>query len=174
MARSDHRKGELNFPFVAIPKAILQGQDWPRMSARAIKLMLDLMAQYTGRNNGRLSPSWEAMQRCGWTSRDQLWKAKSELLGVPWAIETRKGRPPSTSAWVGFTWWPLHWHESMDVGPRDWPMLNFVSLADARIDPNEGREKLKRKTVSLTRHTGRLTPKRPVIDPPHGSMEAQS
>ena len=73
MARSKYRKGALSFPFVAVPKAILAGDDWARMTPRARVLMLDLMAQYSGANNGRLTPAFEAMQRRGWSSRRWAW-----------------------------------------------------------------------------------------------------
>lgn len=170
MARSNYRKGGISFPFVAVPIAILTGEDWARMTLRARVLMFDLMAQYNGRNNGRLTPALKAMQRRGWSSRDQLWKAKAELLTVPFAIETRKGRPPRTAAWIGFTWWPLDWHESMDIAPTGWRLMNFATLADALIDPNTGRDKAQRRTIPVSRHAGRLDGKTAPIDPRGGPM----
>ena len=175
MARSRHRKGSIPFAFVAVPMAVLKGNEWRHMSDRARVLMFDLMAQYTGKNNGRLSPSLAAMRERGWTSCDQLAKAKAELLACPFAIETRKGRPPRTGAWVGFTWWPLDWQDSMDIGPTGWPYLDFgAPLADALTGRNDGRDKAKRKTNPTIRHADRWSRKPAPIDPPHGSMEART
>jgi hypothetical protein len=56
MARNDYRKGALPFTFVPIPKLILDSLEWHNLPPNAIKLALDLAAQYTGKNNGRLTP----------------------------------------------------------------------------------------------------------------------
>ena len=121
MARSRHRKGSIPFAFVAVPMAVLKGNEWRHMSDRARVLMFDLMAQYTGKNNGRLSPSLAAMRERGWTSCDQLAKAKAELLACPFAIETRKGRPPRTgrgSASHGGRWTGTSpWTSGRPAGP---------------------------------------------------------
>lgn len=172
MAKRNHAKGSISYPFIAIPTALLRSPAWGAMTHRSRVLMFDLAAQYTGGNNGRLTPSFEAMRQRGWTSRDQLGKAKAELLACSFAIETRKGRPPRTASWIGFTWWRLHWHESMEIEPTAWPLMNFVAIEDAQIDPNEGRAKLNGKTVSVSRRAGRWTPKTPSSLPPCGPMEA--
>lgn len=164
MTRTEHRKGDINFPFIAFPKAVLASPDWQGLSFRARALTLDLMGQYTGRNNGRLCPSFEVMRRHGWTSKDQLAKAKAELLACPFAQRTRMGHPPRTAEWLGFTWWKLHWHESMDIGPSGWPYMSF-SLDAAAIDPNEGRDKARRTAVSVPRAAGRWTANKPSVAP---------
>lgn len=139
MARNDHRKGKLPFKFIAIPRLILDSHEWHKLPPNAIKLALDLAAQYTGKNNGRLTPAWEAMQRRGWVSKGTLNRAKSALLEASFVVLTRKGHAPSTAEWIGLTWWKLDHHLSMDIGPKGLPYLNFAPVQLARIDPNVGR-----------------------------------
>ncbi len=127
MAAKDYRKGGLPFGFVPIPKEVLKSTEFGTLTASAKALMLDLAAQYTGKNNGRLCPSFDVMQRCGWTSKHTLLRAKRALLECDFALQTRIGHPPRTAEWIGFTWWKLDWHESMEVSPRGWPYLNFVA-----------------------------------------------
>lgn len=128
MASKNYKKGQLPFAFVAMPKDILQSAEWHELAPSAMRLALDLMAQYSGKNNGRLCPSFEAMQRCGWRSETTLIKAKRALLECSFVVHARKGHRPHTSDWLAFTWWKLDWHESMDIGPRGFPYLNFVRL----------------------------------------------
>lgn len=156
MARNEHRKGALPYQFVPIPKLILASSEWQALSCSARVLALDLMGQYTGKNNGRLTPSYEVMRRCGWTSRSKLLRAKQALLKCSFAIRTRTGHPPSTAEWIAFTWWKLNYDDSMDpaIDPRDFPYLNFLSVESARIDPNQGRDKRQRKINSCSPETG--------------------
>lgn len=140
MSRNEFRKGALPFDFVALPKAVLTGAEWCNLPSGAMKLAVDLAAQYTGKNNGRLTPAFEAMQRHGWVSKGTLIRAKTALLEAPFVVLTRKGHAPRTAEWIGFTWWQLDFERSMDVDPKRFPYLNFQTVQSARIDPNRGRE----------------------------------
>lgn len=127
MAKTDYRKGAVPFAFVALPKDVLRSTEFGSMQPSAKALMLDLAAQYTGKNNGRLCPGFEVMKRSGWTSKHTVLRAKEALLDSTFAICTRKGHPPRTTDWIGFTWWKLDWDQSMDVSALGWPYLNFVT-----------------------------------------------
>lgn len=142
VARTKYRKGALPFEFVPIPFAILRHPEYIALSDRAKALMLDLCEQYSGGNNGRLTPSFTAMVRRGWGGKHKLIHAKRELLATSFCLLTRKGRPPQTAEWVGFTWWKIDYHKTMGIDPKLWPHLNFQTLEKSRIDPNYGREKL--------------------------------
>lgn len=173
MAKRSHAKGSISYKFVAVPKLILASPEWQRLSFRGRSLALDLMNQYTGRNNGRLCPGMAVMSRSGWLSKDVLIKAKRELLACSFAIQTRMGHPPRTPEWVGFTWWQLDYQESMDIAPTGWPYMNFMTIEQVLIDPNEGRQKPNGKTHSVVRSTDRWKPKTAFIGPQHGPMEVQ-
>lgn len=125
---SKYKKGQLPYEFVAVPKDVLLSPEWQGLAPSAMRLAFDLMAQYTGKNNGRLCAAWEALRKQGWRSPTTLVKAKRELLACSFAIHTRQGHAPHTSDWVGFTWWKLDWERSMDIEPRGFPYLNFVRL----------------------------------------------
>lgn len=137
MTKSSYMKGALPFEFLAVPKAILRSAEYLALSHSARSLMNDLMGQYSGKNNGRLTPSFTAMESLGWVSKTTLQRAKDHLLDAPFVVLTRKGHAPRTAEWIGFTWWRLNYHESMDIDPRRFPYLNFMSPAVA--DPNTGR-----------------------------------
>ena len=104
MAKGNHEKGALPFQFVAMPKAILMSLEWQNLPYAAKSLVMDLMAQYTGKNNGRLCPAFGVMERCGWKSKTTLINAKRALLESSFVVLTRKGHPPHTAEWIGFTY----------------------------------------------------------------------
>lgn len=77
--------------FVIVPHAVLEHPNYTNLSARAVKLLMDLYAQYRGNNNGDLCAAFTLMKHRGWKSKDQLQKAKGELLEVGWLMITRQG-----------------------------------------------------------------------------------
>lgn len=93
MARTRQRaKGRRdNGLFALIPHAVLNSPAYATLKPRAAKLLLDLMAQCYGTNNGDLSVAFKLMQPRGWTSRDQLSKARTELESAGFIVQTRQG-----------------------------------------------------------------------------------
>lgn len=63
----------------ALPHAYFQSEQYARLSARAVKLLVDLSCQYRGKNNGDLTATWSIMRRAGWTSKSQLAKGLAEI-----------------------------------------------------------------------------------------------
>jgi len=173
MAKHNYRKGAIPYLFIALPRQVVASLEWQALSHRARSLAVDLMNQYNGKNNGRLCPGFEAMRNSNWTSKDQLIKAKRELLTTRFCIQTRMGHAPRTAEWLGFTWWPLNWDESMDVSRTTWPFMNFVDIEQARIDPNEGRKARNGKRFSSSATRTDAPRKRPVCGPQYGPMKAQ-
>lgn len=138
MAKSDYKRARLPYHFGVVPQEVLRSRGWIDLPPNAVKLAMALVAQYTGKNNGRLCPSVEALSNAGYSmSKRTAIDAKRALLECPWCLLTRQGCAPRTADWVGFTWWKLDYERSMNIGPRDFPYLNFVEMKLA--DPNTGR-----------------------------------
>jgi hypothetical protein len=77
--------------FVAMPYMVLRSPAFTSLSAHAVKLLFDLLAQYNGKNNGDLCAAWKPMKVRGWKSRDTLDKAKGELEAKHFIERTRQG-----------------------------------------------------------------------------------
>lgn len=77
--------------FVPLPFAVIRSQSFAGLSAHAVKLLCDLLAQYKGDNNGDLCMAWKLMHERGWRSRDTLEKARRELLEFGWIVLSRQG-----------------------------------------------------------------------------------
>ena len=83
-------------PFVALPHSVLRHPNYLSLSFRAVKLLIDLCAQiHRGANgtsnNGDQTTAWTVISKQGWTSRDQLFKAQTELENKGFIVRTRQG-----------------------------------------------------------------------------------
>ena len=74
-----------------IPVVVIRSEAFCRLSSHAVKLLFDLLSQYSGQNNGDLSAAWTLMKPRGWKSKDTLNKALHELVDAGWIIKTRQG-----------------------------------------------------------------------------------
>ena len=77
--------------FVPLPFAVLRSQAFARLSPYGMKLLCDLLSQYSLSNNGDLCAAWTLMRPRGWKSKETLSKAIKELLESEWIEVTRQG-----------------------------------------------------------------------------------
>ncbi len=77
--------------FVAMPHRVLECESYTKLSAKGVKLLVDLFAQFRGNNNGDLGMAWTVMVKRGWRSRDTLNKASKELIQNGFIVRTRQG-----------------------------------------------------------------------------------
>jgi len=89
--------------FFPLTENVLQSPEFKMLSAKAIKLLIDLGSSYNGHNNGDLSAAWKLMEQRGWKSRDTLHKAQKELESNFWIIRTRHGGRNSANLFA-ITW----------------------------------------------------------------------
>ena len=92
--------------FIAMPHAILKSETYARLSAPAVKLMLDLYGQYRGSNNGDFAMAWSMMKKRGWRSKDTLYRARNDLVENGFIIQTRQGGKHQCSLYA-VTWQPI-------------------------------------------------------------------
>ena len=77
--------------FTMLRHYLTKSEQFAGLSAHAVKLLIDVLNQYHGKNNGDLSPSWTLMQKHGWKSKDTLSKALTELEQKGFLVKTRQG-----------------------------------------------------------------------------------
>lgn len=93
--------------FIRVPHAILESRAYIGLSAKSVKLLFDLFAQFKGYNNGDLSAAWGLMKPKGWKSRDTLTKALRELEQSDLIEKTRQGGRNMCSLY-SVTWLPIN------------------------------------------------------------------
>lgn len=109
-----------------IPHCVLTSQAYLSLSGRAVKLLFDMAMQYNTHNNGALLASWRYMsEKRGWTSADQLAKAKQELLDHDLIYETVKGHRPNKASWYGLTWLALDNITGLEISAALWPRGSY-------------------------------------------------
>lgn len=76
--------------FLGIPYHVVNSDEFSTLSAPETKLILDLLWQYTGRNNGALTPSHALLDKRGWASTS-LYRAFVGLKKKGFVVVTRQG-----------------------------------------------------------------------------------
>ena len=92
--------------FVAMPHDCLNHDNFIKLSPYALKLLMDIAAQYKGFNNGDFCITWTMMRERGWRSRDTLERSCKELLHYGWIAQTRQGGRNMASLYC-ITWQPI-------------------------------------------------------------------
>lgn len=117
-SRSRFKGNKVGEGFLALPYSVLKARKFVALSPQAVKLLLDVAAQYRGDNNGDLSAAWKLMKPRGWRSEQTLHRAKHELLDGGFLFETRKGHRPNVCSLFALTWVPLDDPAKFDVGAK--------------------------------------------------------
>jgi hypothetical protein len=119
MARNNRHKGNrIDEPFVWVPYSVLNSPLFLALSPHAVKLLLDVAAQYKGNNNGDLCIAWKLMKPRGWRSEATLHKVKRELLDAGFLYETRKGQRPNLCSLFALTWPVFDDSDKYDPGAK--------------------------------------------------------
>lgn len=115
--------------FYQVSAVLLQSKAYIALSANAKALLMDMLEQYHGDDNGRLICTWAHMhEKRGWKSRDTLNKARNELLVAGFLFETVKGRRPNRASWFALTFFALDPNDDYDASPQVFPYLAFADL----------------------------------------------
>lgn len=121
-------------------RSVFESPAFTALSPHACKLLLELVGQYRGDNNGDLTLAWSLMKARGWRSRSTLWRCKTELIEAGFVYETRKGRLPSTCSLLALTWFALDVSRKFDPEAlacfkpkRDWTLPNGGITAQSLV-----------------------------------------
>lgn len=76
--------------FVGIPHDVASSIVFARLKAPEVKLMVDILIQYNGRNNGMLSACHTLMKKRGW-AKASLYRAFCNLQHAGFVVVTRQG-----------------------------------------------------------------------------------
>ncbi|WP_372614268.1 MarR family transcriptional regulator [Halomonas sp.] len=111
--------------FLALPKVVLEHEDFRTLSPNGFKVLLVLGAQYNGKNNGDLSATSKVMEAWGGISHTTLAKALKELQDRRLICKTRDnqyGRAGARCALYAITWQPIDPCDGkLDVADTDMP-----------------------------------------------------
>jgi hypothetical protein len=158
------RKNKGSERFVGVPFWVMTHVSFRTASHRSRALLLDVLLQYNGRNNGSLVVCDKALKPLGWNSRDGLTKAKRELVELGLLVETRRGAKPNRAAWYALGWRPLDVKDGLDINVR-----SYVTLAARTINPRPPQDGLESASIRPPHGLEASSPR-----PPHGRMRTNS
>ncbi|MGH8436476.1 MAG: hypothetical protein ACRERX_18830 [Pseudomonas sp.] len=108
----------------------MDSEDFRALSGGALKVLLGLLRQYRGNNNGDLSASFGQAKKWGIGSKSTLAKALEELQEQRLIVRTREGRfirPGGCCALFALTWHPVdECGGKIDVSSTSTPPRKFT------------------------------------------------
>lgn len=127
--------------FVGIPYYVAISPQFTALAPGELKLLIDLLCQRNGKNNGRLSPTYELMKGRGWLGKkSSLYRAKDGLIDKGFIVVTRQGwKQRGKPTLVAVTWDGID--ESADVEYDEGIKSNPIPLNYWCKDPRLWRDK---------------------------------
>jgi hypothetical protein len=156
--------------YSAIPHAVLDSVAFMGASHPAKALLLELVRQLNGRNNGRLQLSDKWLKERGWTSKSLTFNAKRILLERKLIMLAKQGGLNHGASWYLVTWLAVSNFVGLDITAMDyhpgaWSFLDKLPLPkNASAVPSAG--VVKPSTTPPAGVANRST------TPPHGAREA--
>lgn len=116
MALKKHKKSERH---IQIPHRILNDPQFIKLKQSAKGLMLDVLMQYNGKNNGDLQMTREyLMKQRGWRSAGTINTAKKALLKSGLVVETRSsffGQSGKSCCRFAIAWLQSHYLDGVEL-----------------------------------------------------------
>lgn len=113
--------------FSAVPKRVLQSQEFVVLTPYAVKLLFDLLAQYRGNNNGDLCCAYSLMSKRGWRSNGTLQKAKQELENAKFIKLARQGGRNKASLYAITFYRVDYCNDKLDIEDTAYPCNSWMS-----------------------------------------------
>jgi len=104
--RAKYKGRKTSYSFVMLRHDVMRHENFKTLSGNATKLLIDLLSQFNGKNNGDFCATWSLMKKRGWRSKGTLSRALKELLQRGWIIKTRQGWQ-NHSGLYAVTWLPI-------------------------------------------------------------------
>ena len=106
--------------YFGLPDVVLNHPDFMLLSGNAIKALIDLGAQYNGRNNGDLQFCRAIMKSRGWNSESQKHRALKELEEKGFIVKSKQGGRGIGPNLYAITWQPINDCKGKhDLAPTD-------------------------------------------------------
>ena len=142
--------------FFAIPHYILNSVAYRNLSAHAVKLLIDIGAEYKGTNNGDLSATYNSLVKKNWHSKGTLNNAIKELRKFGFIEVSRQGGKNKCSLYA-LTFRSINYcNGKLDISPCDKPKhtwkehepIKTITAVDIRKEKTMQLERDKQKLIN--------------------------
>ena len=103
-----------------LPHRILDSRAYLGLNFAAKALLMDLVRQLNGYNNGHLQLTTTWLRRRGWSSSDTINKSTKELIDSFLVIKTRQGGLNIGSSQFAVTWLQISNFHGLEIRERDY------------------------------------------------------
>ena len=129
MAKPKKPVESVDSSYTPLPHCLVDSVAFMGASHAARSLLLELMRQHNGSNNGRLHLTMVWLKKRGWASSDQVNKAKKELIERSLIVQTKQGGLNVGPSWFALTWLPISNHAGLELQAKNyhkgaWHLLN--------------------------------------------------
>ena len=142
MSRGQRRKKPGNKRYISIDYAVLEHPDFYEANPRCHKLLLYLLRQFNGRNNGDFTAAYSVLKKFGFKSKDTIAATLQELIERGLIVRTRDAKfqnPNATCALYAVTWFEIHeCGGKLDVKPTAKAIRNFALETSKSTRPTTG------------------------------------
>lgn len=122
MARPKGKSGNNKRPFVMLEHELLKSPYYLNLSYKAKILLIEVLFQFNGKNNGDICLTLSVMRKRGWSSNDTLTSAVNELIEAELLVLTRQGGRNKCNLY-GLTWMKINeCGGKLDIKPTHTPL----------------------------------------------------
>ncbi len=131
--------------YCALPYCVLDGNAYRGLSHPARALLIEILRQHNGSNNGRMQLATKYLRGRGWSRADVVDRAKKELGESGLAIKTRLGGLNAGPDLWALTWLPItNYVELTEVTsasyqPGKWRLSDPMPTIEKRVAPSVSR-----------------------------------
>lgn len=147
----------VNGAYTAVPHRVLDSPAFIGASDRAKSLLLALMRQHNGSNNGRFQLTDKWLAKRGWPSAGLNLKARAELIERDLIVQTKWGGLNMGPNWFALTWLPISNFVGLDIAASNYHQGAWAECkleATARRKPPPKRDAHSDHRTSATPTTG--------------------
>lgn len=166
MAKRKKYPEQIDGQYLAIPRKVKRSDAYKACSNLAKALLIELIDQHNGENNGRLHLTYSYLLTQGFASKDQISKGREELLAKKLIVLTKQGGLPMGSrgnmptyggpSWFALTWFPISNFIGLDICSSQFKRgawIDFVKV-EKRAQP-EALKLAQQKRAAAARGTGK-------------------
>ncbi|MET4161960.1 hypothetical protein ABIE61_001809 [Marinobacterium sp. MBR-111] len=90
--------------FLGIPRHVAQSEQFTKLLGNELRLLMELLLQYRGFNNGNLTTAESVLSKRGWAA-GSIYNASTGLQRKGWIVVTRQGyKVRGMATLVAITW----------------------------------------------------------------------
>lgn len=123
----------LETAFAGVPITVLDSEAYKRCRMPARALLMELVRQHNGRNNGHLHLAREYLRRRGMSSPDVTHRATKQLQDLGLIVMTKQGGLSIGPSLFAVTWLKVSDFRGLEMAPSEYPRGKWASLNRVEI-----------------------------------------